>query len=474
MLSAIKKFILPKDKAVSKNVISLAFPVIISNLSRVFMSVVDVAMVGRLGASALAATGMGAMLFWGALSFVLGIRTATQTVTARRLGQKKFNECGTAFHNGLFMATIYGLPMSLAGYKLAEEVVPFFISQPVALSMCIQYTSLIYIGLIFSSISFIFQGFFTGIERTKIHMNVSVTSNILNVYLNAGLIYGSAAVKEYFLGHGFGFIANLWSWYDFPALGVKGAAISTVIASAWMTLHYTYYLFTEEYRSKYKIWIPTFDIKMMKRQIKLAIPQSTQEVAVTIGWSMYYKILGIIGLLELATTELIFTIMHASFMPALGVGQACATLVGKHMGEKNIEKAETSIWESIRWAEIIMGTMGIIFFLFPEFLLSFFTNDTGVIRLGTFGLRILGFLQFVDAVGITLWFTLSGAGNTFFPAVVESFLIWFLLLPGSYLTGVVLGYGFYGPWIIFPIYLVLFAAVLFWKIKQGDWKEIKV
>lgn len=213
---------------------------------------------------------------------------------------------------------------------------------------------------------------------------------------------------------------------------------------------------------------------MMKRQIKLAIPQSTQEVAVTIGWSMYYKILGIIGLLELATTELIFTIMHASFMPALGVGQACATLVGKHMGEENIEKAETSIWESIRWAEIIMGTMGIIFFLFPEFLLSFFTNDTGVIRLGTFGLRILGFLQFVDAVGITLWFTLSGAGNTFFPAVVESFLIWFLLLPGSYLTGVVLGYGFYGPWIIFPIYLVLFAAVLFWKIKQGDWKEIKV
>ena len=82
------KYILPQDKPVSKELFTLAFPVILSNLSRVLMSVVDVAMVGRLGAAALAATGMGAMLFWGALSLVIGIRTGVQTVASRRLGQK--------------------------------------------------------------------------------------------------------------------------------------------------------------------------------------------------------------------------------------------------------------------------------------------------------------------------------------------------------------------------------------------------
>jgi Na+-driven multidrug efflux pump len=86
----------------------------------------------------------------------------------------------------------------------------------------------------------------------------------------------------------------------------------------------------------------------------------------------------------------------------------------------------------------------------------------------------VGFLQFVDAVGFTLWFALSGAGNTFFPAVVESSLVWFLLLPASYLTGIIMGLGFYGPWLVFPIYLILFALILFWKLKQGDWKYIKV
>ena len=83
MISSIKKFFLPKDREISQNVIRLALPVIISNLSRVLMSVVDVAMVGRLGVAALAATGMGAMLFWVALSFTIGIRTATQTLASR-------------------------------------------------------------------------------------------------------------------------------------------------------------------------------------------------------------------------------------------------------------------------------------------------------------------------------------------------------------------------------------------------------
>jgi len=126
-------FLFPQDKNISKEVFTLALPVILSNLSRVLMSIFDVAMVGRLGAEALAATGMGGMLFWGALSVALGIRTAVQTVSSRRLGQKKLSEAGTAFHNGLVMATVYAIPMSLAGYLLAGDVVPFLFLTPLQL-----------------------------------------------------------------------------------------------------------------------------------------------------------------------------------------------------------------------------------------------------------------------------------------------------------------------------------------------------
>jgi Na+-driven multidrug efflux pump len=189
---------------------------------------------------------------------------------------------------------------------------------------------------------------------------------------------------------------------------------------------------------------------------------------------MFYKIVGMIGLIELATTELLFTIMHASFMPALGVGQACSTLVSKYMGEKKIEESVASIKESVRLAEYIMGTMGITFILFPEFYLSIFTNDPKIISMGKFGLRTIGAIQFLDAIGFVLWFALSGAGNTFFPAVVESALVWIIVVLGSYVFGVVYGFGFKALWILFPIYMALFALIMIWKVKKGDWKNIEV
>ena len=440
------------------------------------MSMVDVAMVGRLGAEALAATGMGAMLFWGALSFVLGIRTGVQTLASRRLGQKIDKECGTALHNGLFMATLYALPISLAGWLWAKDLIPFFIQDITATRLAIDYTAIVFISLLFSAYSFVFQGFYTGVQKTKVHMNVTVTSNAINVYLNAGLIYGSDGVTQFFADTipSLSFLSKLWQWTTFPAMGVKGAAIATLIASICMAVHYFLFLFSSQIKDRFSVFNLSTDRIMMMRQLKLALPQGIQEAVIAIGWSVFYKIMGMIGLIELATTELLFTIMHASFMPALGVGQACATLVGKYMGEKKIHKSEASIKESIRISVYIMGTMGMSFILIPEYYLFLFTDDPEIIRMGVFGLRMIGAVQFLDAIGFTLWFALSGAGNTLFPAVVESCLTWGVIVLGSYVFGVVLNLGFKAPWLLFPIYMGLFAGIMVWKISKGDWKEIEV
>ncbi len=440
------------------------------------MSIVDVAMVGRLGASALAATGMGSMMFWGALSVVLGVRTAVQTVASRRLGQGLEKDAGTALRNGLIMATLYSLPVSILGSCCAVRFVPFFIDDKIATPMTVDYSTIIFIGLFFSSYSFVFQGFFTGVEKTKVHMKVTITSNLLNVYLNAGLIYGTEGINSFFINEAsrFSFLRHLWTWTEFPALGVKGAAIATLIASVWMTTHYSINLLPKNIRKRFLIFALVFDWGMMTRQIRLAAPQGLQESIIAIGWGMFYKIVGMIGLLELATTELLFTIMHTSFMPALGVGQACSTLVSKYMGQGRIEKAVYSIKESVRLSEYIMAPMGLSFILFPHHYLYIFTNDPEIINLGVSGLRIIGAIQFVDAIAFVLWFALSGAGNTVFPAVVESLLTWIVVVLGSYVFGVVFNMGFWVLWILFPVYMSIFASILIWKIKQGDWKKIKV
>ncbi len=472
----LKKF-KTKDRPLSKRVMRLGLPVILSNLSRTFMNLADMAMVGHLGAVALAATGMGAMLVWTILSFAISLRTATQTVAARRLGQRKLRECGVAMHNGLLLATLFGIPVAVGGYLYADRFIPFFLSDPEVVKLSVDYASVAFLSVFFSSLGFVFQGFFTGVERTRAHMNVTVLANALNVYLNAGLIYGTENIRELFEGLGsgaFSWVGIFWSWTQFPELGVRGAALATLIASAWMVVHYSIYLLAPWIRKQFGVFSFRFDGAMLKRQIRLAAPQGSQEMLVMFGFSLFYKIVGMIGILELAATEIVFTILQTSFMPAAGIGQACATLVGKFLGENNPDRAETSIVESVRWSFWVMGTLGMVFILFPGLILSIFTSDPEVLRFGRFGLRIAGLVQFADAVGMTLWFALSGAGNTFYPAVVESGIMWLFFLPAAYITGVVFGLGYMGPWISMAIYLVLFAVAMARKILIGDWKEIKV
>ena len=112
-----------RDEKILLEVKKLAIPVILSNISRSLMNVVDVMMVGRLGSYALAATGMGSMIVWTVISFSIGLRTATQTVSSRRLGQKKYDECGVAMRNGQILAVVFAIPISFIGCFNAERIV---------------------------------------------------------------------------------------------------------------------------------------------------------------------------------------------------------------------------------------------------------------------------------------------------------------------------------------------------------------
>ena len=476
-MTTLRRIILPTDPAVFRRVLTLAFPIILGNLSRVLMNVVDVAMVGRLGAKSLAAVGLGAVLIWTILSIGVAFRTGVQTVTARRYGQKRFSDCGLALNSGLALASIVGVIFSMMGYKMAGVAIRFLIDDPDVIPLAIVYTQWSFVGAACITIGYAFQGFYNGVERTRIHMEVTIVSNLLNIYLDAGLIFGNARLTEMLASSPVGdisFLSVLWSPFDFPALGVEGAAIATLCAAVWMIIHYTLRGFTQEFRTNYGTYKGGFNRETLKKEVEVAAPQGFQEVGVMVVYVLFFKIIGMIGTVEVAATEVVFTLAMASFLPAVGFGVACATLVGKALGEEDPERAAVSMLESVRWSVIFMGTMGILFLLFPRPILLIFTNDGEVIEMGLVALRILGVVQFFDAVGMTLWFALSGAGNTLFPAIIDLSLSWGIFLPGSYLLGIVFGYGLIGPWLAFAIYLFLYAICITWKTLKGDWKEIEI
>jgi len=473
-MSFIKSIILPKDKALFRYIFTLAFPVIISNISRVMMGLVDTMMIGHLGAKAIAGVGMASMVTWTTFSIGIAFRTGTQTFVSRRWGEKKYDECALAMRNMHLFVLVISIPITILCVNYTSQIMSFFIKDSDTLSLCIDYAKYLYLSIYFLYASFVFQGFFTGIEETKLHMKVTLASNLINFYLNVGLIFGSEAISDYLNGTIFQIFSNLWILFPFPELGVKGAAIGTLVATMWLCIHYSLYLFKKDIRNKFSIFTASIDFNMLKRQLIVAYPIALQETLVMFSFTIFYKLIAIVGIIQLAATQIVFKIMHASFMPAIGVGQACSTLVGKYLGEENPDKAEQSVYESLRGSFLMMGSVGLCFICFADYIIPLFTNDVEVIQIAIPVLRFIGLLQIVDAVCFTLWFALTGAGDTKIPALVDVLTHWILFIPACYILGIVFGYGYWGMWFSFGLHLTYFAGFVFWRFRKGHWKEIKI
>jgi putative MATE family efflux protein len=210
------------------------------------------------------------------------------------------------------------------------------------------------------------------------------------------------------------------------------------------------------------------------QQVKLGFPVGMQEMISMTGFAVFYKIIGMIGTLELATSNVILNIAHASFMPAIGVGMASATLVGKFLGEEEPDKAGQAVKDALKWALLIMGSVGLVFILVPGWIISVFSDDPQIIAMGKPCLQIIGILQYFDAIGLTLFFVLTGAGNTRFPALVNMMICWVLFVPLSYYLGIMKGMGVIGAWIGFAAWIIPFAVIMALKVRTGSWKRIEV
>ncbi len=467
--------ILPRDWQLTKSIFLLGLPIIVSNLSRVIMSMTDTAMVGRLEIGALSAVGMGGMFIFVLTGLGIAFRTGVQTMVSRRLGEKQFEQCGHVIQNGLILAAMIIIPLASLVFLYSYKFVPYLFEphQTDVIAMCIDYVKWSSFSIVFTSLGFAFAGFFSGIEKTKYHLEVTIASNILNVYLNAGLIFGSANLQFLLEDVSLHWLLPLWSVYEFPEMGVKGAAIATSISSAWLFFHYCVRYLLPSIHQKFSIQF-YLDKSVFTRLITLCTPIAGQLVLVMSGFVLFMKLVAKIGTIELDATEIIFVIASASFMPAAGLGQACATTIGKFLGEKKPDMAHFSVFETMRMTVFFMGSMGLIFFLFPDIILSVFTNNQIVIDVGIPSLMMLGVLQIFDAMSQTLWFSLNGAGDTKFPAITEILIMWLIFIPGCWFSVTIIQVDLVYMWLYFALYMILFTVILYLRLRTGIWLKVKV
>ena len=435
-------------------ILKLSYPIMAGMVSRTLLSFMDTLMVGRLGAVAIASVGLGSVTVWVVIYHFFALGTGTQIITSRKSGEGNEKDCGAVLNNALIFSLFTTIFIGTLFFVFSRNIFDFVSEDPLVYKYGSTYIRIRIFEVFSFTLISVFAGFFNGIGLTKINMYVMIIVNIMNIVLNYLLIFGK---------------------FGFPRLEVTGAAFASTISTYLGAGVIIAISLKEKYRKRFLYFKNVkINLNILTSLIKLSSPNALKNIFTLSGYMIFLKIIGIIGTTQLAASNICLTITSISWMPAVGIGVATATLIGQSIGSKNSQLAEKYGWESIKLSLLIMGTIGIIFIVSPKWIIQIFTSEPEVIQNGIIILRILGVIQFFDAFGIILSSSLEGAGKTLFVGISETLFVWLIFIPLAYLLGIRLGFDIIGVWGAMIVYFLGFDIVLFLSFKSGKWKYHKL
>ncbi len=449
-----KHFLIPGIGDHQKKILGLALPVVAGLSTQMILSLIDTALVGRLPDAKyeLAAMGIVFYLTWAIISFFSSLSMGTQVLTSRSFGSQNHKETGTILASSMTMAAALGLLTAAVVVTFSRDIAGFFAVDKRVAYLAGQYLFFRFLGVPFFLISVAYRGFFFGIGKTKVFMFAGILSNAMNMILDYTLIFGAFGI------HG---------------MGLAGAGLGTSIAAGIETSVYLIVSTSKGYRDKFEIFKHfKFNRNIGKSLVKMSLPVSFESVFTLSGLLIYVSIIGLLGTLQQAASQAVLSALLLSYLPAMGFGVAAQSLVGRKLGEKDIQCARRWGFDTSRIATSYTLVLGIIFISAPQFVLSMLTANADIIRVAVPLLRIAGFAQISFGIGFVLANGLQAAGESFFVMVADVTINWFVFVPLGYLFGMVLKLGVTGVWAAMPFYTSLYALVIFLKFKDGKWKKI--
>ena len=431
----------------------LAYPIVVTMLSRTAMMFVDAAMVGRLGATELAAVGLAGVLTWTLFSFFQGFLGSVNIFVAQRYG--------AGDRRGITVVAWQGIYLALGSYLVILLINQFtgrgfalMKPSPEVQRLAGIYTQIRLYGGITVFISFGLASFLRGIGDTKTPMRIEIIANLVNLLLDYLLIFGK---------------------FGCPRLEVVGAAIATLIAGVVAAICYlAVFLSRKSDRAFQTRSHSRIDFRDLRRMLRIGLPMGVHNLMDMGSFTVFVALVGRMGDIALAANNAALTLISASFMPLYGFSMAAMTLVGHYIGSGQLHYARRSGYTAIKLGVVYTFFVAIAFFAVPEFLISLVTPDAEVVRLGTRILFFAALFQLSDGFGICASGALKGAGDTFFTMCVSIGYAWLLFLPLAYGLAFWLGYGVPGAWCGATIYIILAGITYFLRFRSNRWERIQI
>ncbi len=461
----------PASGAALREMMRLSLPVVATMVSYTLMQFVDKYYVSQLGAEELAAAGNGGVAAFLPVAVMMGMLGVVNTYVSQNLGAGTPRRAPAYAWNALWLCLIVWaavllpyaalLPRAMSGMRSAlglEQV------GPSVAELEAVYAQILLGGMILTLGARGLAQFFFGLHRPSVVFIAATAGNGVNWYLTWALVFGK---------HGF------------PAWGVAGSAVATVIGTA-VELAIPLALFLS---ARYQAQFGTRDgWRLSGRHIRdilrIGWPGGLMFGNEMICWWVFMAgLVAAFGAEHNAASWITLQYMHLSFMPAFGMSHAVTAIVGRCIGMGRPDLAQQRAYLGLRVTMLYMGLCAAAFVLLRGQLVEVFVHSPRyaaeqrdlIIQIGGRLLILAAVFQVFDAVGITMIGALRGAGDTVWPGVVTAVLAWTVILGlGKALTVVAPEWGSAGPWAAAAAYIILLGLLLLWRFAGGHWKRIQL
>ena len=434
-----------------QRIFGLALPIIGGMVSQNLLNIVDTAMVGFLGDPALAAVGLGGFVVFMCQALILGISTGVQTSAARRRGEGRDDRAAAILNTALTLVVLVAPLLSIVLIQLAGPAYPYLNSDPAVIERGVPYVEWRLAAIVFVGMNFAFRGYWNALDMSRIYMTTLIFMHASNIVLNYALIFGH---------------------FGAPRLEVTGAGMASAISMAIGTAIYFFLGFRHVARGHFLRCLATR--RETRALVRISIPAGLQQLFFAAGLVAMFWIIGRISTPSLAAANVLVTVLLFAILPALGMGLACATLVGQALGRRDPDDGYRWAFDVAKLTVVLLTILGLPMWLAPDLVSSVFIHDASTRELARWPMRIMGLTMPIEAIGFAFMHGLLGAGDARRVMSVSIGTQWLLFLPLAYVIGPVLGYGLLGVWLWQGVSRALQAWLFLGMWRSRKWQRIEV
>lgn len=435
-------------------VFMLAIPMILEMIMESIFALVDLFFVSRLGKHAISTVGLTESVLTIVYSMAIGLSMAATAVVARRTGEKNKKGAAEAAMQTIWLSIAVTAVCSTVGLIWADDLLRLMGAEPETIAMGTDYVRVMFGGNIVIVLLFVINGIFRGAGDASIAMKSLWIANIANIILCPILI------------NGFGPIAGM---------GLTGAAVATTIGRGIGVLYQLWYLFNG--RSVVVLTVASLKAQweVVKSLVQVAWPATLQFIIASCSWIFLARLVAETGHSEAsAGYQTALRIIMFFILPAWGISNAAATLVGQNLGAGEPGRAEKAVYTTAKYNAIFMGVVSVFFFAGAERIVGFFATQAAVQQIAVEALRVICTAYIFYGIGMVMANAFNGAGDTRTPTLINFFGFWLFQVPLAYLLAKYYGLGPTGVFIAIPVAETAITIAAYVMFKKGKWKTVKV